>query len=60
MGRILTAPGLWLQRLTTRVPETNMIDVAVAALLSALTDEEVDKVAGRGPIIPEALSATGR
>ena len=60
VGRILTAPGLWLQRLTTRVPETNMIDVAVAALLVALTDEEVDEVARRGPITPEALSATGR
>ncbi len=59
-GRILTAPGLWLQRLTTRQPEKPMIEVAVASLLHALTDDEVDEVKGRGPIAPEALSAYGR
>ena len=59
-GRILTAPGLWLQRLTTRQPEEPMIEVAIASLLHALTDEEVDEVKGRGPISPEALSAYGR
>ena len=58
-GRMLTAPGLWLQRLTTRVPEESMIEVAVAALLHALTDEEVHDVKARGPIAPEALSAYG-
>lgn len=56
-GRILTAPGLWLQRLTTRWPEPAMIDVAVTSLLYALTDEEVEEVKGRGPLSPEALSA---
>lgn len=60
LGRILTAPGLWLQRLTTRVPEESMIQVAVAALLYALTDEEVHDVKARGPIAPEALSAYGK
>ena len=59
-GRILTAPGLWLQRLTTRQPDKPMIEVAVASLLHALTDDEVDEVKGRGPIAPEALSAYGR
>ena len=56
-GRMLTAPGLWLQRLTTRTPEEPMIEVAVVALLHALTDEEVGEVEARGPIIPEALAA---
>ena len=60
LGRILTAPGLWLQRLTTRAPEQPMIDVAVTALLHALTDDEVDELKGRGPIVPEALNAYGR
>jgi uncharacterized protein YqhQ len=58
-GRILTAPGLWLQRLTTRVPEAPMIDVAVVALLHALSDDEVDEVKARGPIAPEALGTYG-
>lgn len=59
-GRILTAPGLWLQRLTTRQPEEPMIEVAVTSLLHALTDDEVAEVKERGPIAPEALSAYGR
>lgn len=54
LGRILTAPGLWLQRLTTRVPDESMIEVAAAALLHALTEEEVAEVEKRGPIIPAA------
>ena len=56
-GRILTTPGLWLQRLTTRQPEAPMIEVAITSLLHALTDEEVEEVKARGPISPEALSA---
>ena len=60
LGRILAAPGLWLQRLTTRVPDDPMIDIAVVALLHALTDDEVREVRERGPIIPEALRAYGR
>ena len=36
LGKVLAAPGLWLQRLTTRVPEEPMIPVAVASLLAAL------------------------
>ncbi|MCY3539408.1 MAG: DUF1385 domain-containing protein [bacterium] len=60
LGRLLTRPGLWLQRLTTRFPEMHMIDVAVTALLSALSDEEVGEVLARGPIVPEALTAYTR
>ena len=52
-GAVVAAPGLWLQRLTTGVPDPEMIEVAVTSLLSALGDEEVAEVAGRGPI-PEA------
>ena len=59
-GRILTAPGLWLQRLTTRVPDESMIEVAVVALLHALTDDEVGELEARGPIAPAALDAFGR
>ena len=59
-GRILTTPGLWLQRLTTRQPEELMIEVAIASLLHALTDDEVEELKTRGPIAPEALSVYGR
>lgn len=37
--RFLTAPGLWIQRITTKEPEDDMIEVAIVALKSALTDE---------------------
>ena len=30
--RIISAPGLWLQRLTTREPEEEMVEVAIAAI----------------------------
>jgi len=58
-GRVLTAPGLWLQRLTTGEPEEDMIDVAVTSLLFALTSDEVDEVKTRGPVEPGALTAFG-
>ncbi len=31
--RVLTAPGLWLQRVTTQEPNAAQIEVAIAALL---------------------------
>ena len=30
--RIISAPGLWLQRITTKEPEDDMIEIAIAAL----------------------------
>lgn len=36
--RVLTAPGLWMQRLTTREPSDDEIEVAIVALKSALPD----------------------
>ncbi len=35
-GRILSAPGLWLQRITTRQPDADQIEVAIAAMEAAL------------------------
>lgn len=37
--RILSAPGLWMQRLTTREPDLDQIKVAIKALKSALPEE---------------------
>lgn len=30
--RIISAPGLWLQRITTKEPDDGMIEVAIAAI----------------------------
>jgi hypothetical protein len=45
--RILVAPGLLLQRITTRRPEAGMIEVAVASLQEALAGDA--EVAGKAP-----------
>ncbi len=57
LGRILAAPGLWLQRLTTGHPEDDQIPVAVASLLAALDQDGVEEVKARGPVTPDALAA---
>lgn len=36
--RILSAPGLWVQRLTTKEPDAEQIEVAIASLKAALPD----------------------
>jgi len=38
--KILRAPGLWLQRLTTNEPDESMIEVAIAALLEVIPKQE--------------------
>jgi uncharacterized protein YqhQ len=50
-------PGIWLQRITTKEPSDDMVEVAVASLLAALSDEEAAAVAERGPIVAAALTA---
>lgn len=36
--RILSAPGLWTQRLTTREPDDNMIEVAIASMKKVIPE----------------------
>jgi len=36
LAKILTAPGLWLQRITTKEPDEKQLEVAIASLKSAL------------------------
>jgi hypothetical protein len=38
--RIVSAPGLWVQRLTTKEPTLEMLEVAIISLKAALRDEE--------------------
>ncbi len=39
--KIISAPGMWMQRLTTKEPEDDMIEIAIAALKAC--DEIVDE-----------------
>ncbi len=55
--RFLSAPGMWLQVLTTRQPEDSQVEVAVTSLLAALTPAEREDVDRRGSIAPAALEA---
>ncbi|TFB11640.1 DUF1385 domain-containing protein [Candidatus Marinimicrobia bacterium MT.SAG.3] len=45
IGRVLVAPGLWLQRLTTKEPDDAQLEVAAVALKSAL-GEDYEKFVG--------------
>ncbi len=60
VASMLAAPGMWLQRLTTGIPEEPMIEVAVASLLSALDDEQVDEIIARGPLPEMSVQARAR
>lgn len=40
--RILSAPGLWMQRLTTREPDETMLECAITALKCAMPEEYPD------------------
>ena len=41
MARLAVLPGLWLQYLTTREPEDDMVEVAIASLKAVLPEEEI-------------------
>ena len=43
--RALLAPGLWLQRLTTREPDDNQLEVALSALKRVVEIDRVDEAA---------------
>ncbi|MCI8359855.1 MAG: DUF1385 domain-containing protein [Clostridiales bacterium] len=43
LTKIISAPGMWLQRLTTKEPEDDMIEIAIASLKAVLpADPEAD------------------
>ena len=37
--RILSAPGIWMQKITTREPDLEQLEVAIAAIKAAMPDE---------------------
>ena len=40
--KILSAPGLWMQRMTTKEPDDDQIEIAIAAVKYTLKDEYPD------------------
>lgn len=46
--KIVAAPGLWMQRITTREPDLDQLEIAITAMKSAMPDEfpqsEVDEI----------------
>ena len=51
--RILSAPGLWVQRLTTREPDLSQIECAIAALKHAIPEEFPEVTAEQQPCTDE-------
>ncbi|MBI4810036.1 MAG: DUF1385 domain-containing protein [Ignavibacteriales bacterium] len=44
LGKILVAPGLWMQRVTTKEPDSSQVEVAIIALRCALGMDELKPV----------------
>jgi uncharacterized protein YqhQ len=59
LAGVLAAPGIWLQKLTTRVPDESQIEVAISSLVVALDEGTLEEVMGRGGI-PEVALAVRR
>lgn len=55
LATILAAPGIWLQKLTTNVPDKSQIEVAISSLVVALDDDRANEVLERGGVPIAAL-----
>lgn len=55
LARFLAAPGLWLQKLTTRVPTDDQIEVAISSLVVAVEQDVFDEIVSRGDV-PEVAT----
>jgi uncharacterized protein YqhQ len=58
--RIAMRPGLALQRLTTRQPNLDQLEVAIASLKAAMTAEQLAEVAARSAAPARGLSSSPR
>lgn len=47
LSKIVAAPGLWVQRLTTKEPDDDMIEVAIAALKEVIPENPEDDLWGK-------------
>ena len=57
LAAILAAPGIWLQKLTTKVPDHDQIEVAISSLVCALDQETAEEVMARGGVPSTAIEA---
>lgn len=57
LAHALARPGIWLQKLTTAIPATDQIEVAISSLVVALNDEQFADVSSRGDLPPAAIEA---
>ena len=46
--RIIAAPGLWAQRITTKEPDDDMMEVAIEAIKAVIPDDGSDIISGCG------------
>lgn len=57
LARVLAAPGIWLQKLTTSVPDADQIEVAISSLVTAIDEESIQRVVDAGGVPDAALAA---
>src|SRR4029077_20722272 len=51
--RVLMRPGLWLQKLTTREPDRDHLEVAITSLRAVMTADQLAEVEARaGTLVP--------
>jgi len=56
--RALMRPGLWLQKLTTRQPDLDQLEVAIASLRAVMSAEQLAEVDARaGQRVPRIAPA---
>jgi uncharacterized protein YqhQ len=56
--RVVMKPGLWLQKLTTREPDLDQLEVAITSLKAVLTAEQRAEIEARkGIIVPKVAPA---
>ena len=44
ISRVVSAPGLWVQRITTKEPDDSMIEVAIAAIKAVIPENGEDRI----------------
>ena len=57
--RALSAPGMWVQKITTKQPSDDMIEVAIVSMEQALAADGEEPPAGGGGIEREPLLLAG-
>ena len=44
LTHIVSAPGLWMQRITTKEPDDGMMEVAIAAIREVIPENGEDRI----------------